>query len=70
MRIELVNLKKEYEAVKNKLEQAMRRIFVKSDFIFGEELKPFEEEFEKYCGVKYALGVDSGTGALELAAGN
>ena len=67
MKIELVNLRKEYETIKNELKQAIDNVFERSDFIFGKDLQLFEEEFAKYCGTKYALGVDSGTGALELA---
>ncbi len=32
----------------------------------GERVKSFEEEFAKYCGVKHALAVTSGTTALNL----
>ncbi len=65
--IELVNLRKEYETIKEELKQAMEGVFIRCDFIFGKDLSLFEEEFAKYCGTKFALGVDSGTGALELA---
>ncbi|MBU3897273.1 MAG: DegT/DnrJ/EryC1/StrS family aminotransferase [Nanoarchaeota archaeon] len=33
----------------------------------GESVFKFEEEFAKYCGVKYAVAVSSGTDALTLA---
>ena len=33
----------------------------------GKYLKKFEEEFAKFCGVKYASGCTSGTSALHLA---
>ncbi|MFN3966790.1 MAG: DegT/DnrJ/EryC1/StrS family aminotransferase [Endomicrobiia bacterium] len=67
MKIDLVNLKKEYETIKEELKIAFEGVFERSDFIFGKDLALFEEEFAKYCGTKYAIGVDSGTGALELA---
>src|SRR3989344_5920087 len=36
-------------------------------FILGNEVESFENEFAQYCGVKYGIGVDSGTSALSLA---
>lgn len=33
----------------------------------GEQVKKFEEKFAKYCGVKYAVAVNSGTAALHCA---
>jgi len=33
----------------------------------GPELEAFEAQFEKICGVKYTVGVGSGTDAIELA---
>ena len=67
MNIQLVDLEKEYKTIKKELNLMLDNLFKRCDFIFGEDLTLFEEEFAKYCKVKYALGVDSGTGALELA---
>lgn len=36
-------------------------------FIFGESMYKFEEEFAKYCNVKHALSVSSGTNAITIA---
>ena len=33
----------------------------------GEEVSAFEKEFARYCGVRYGVGVGSGTDALYLA---
>ena len=38
-----------------------------TDFILGREVRLFEEEFARFCEAEYAIGVDSGTSALELA---
>ena len=38
-----------------------------ANFILGDELTAFEEDFAKYCGVKYAVGVASGLDALRLS---
>ena len=37
------------------------------DFILGEEVGLFEQEFSEYCGVPYSIGVANGTDALHLA---
>ncbi len=36
-------------------------------FVLGESVFKFEEEFAKYCGVKYAVSTSSGTNALQIA---
>jgi dTDP-4-amino-4,6-dideoxygalactose transaminase len=38
----------------------------KSDFILGQEVESFEQEFAAFCEVSHAIGVDSGMSALEL----
>jgi len=37
------------------------------NFVMGESVFKFEEEFAKYCGAKYAVSTNSGTSALHLA---
>lgn len=39
----------------------------RSEFILGESLVQFEQEFAKFCGAKFAIGVANGTDALEIA---
>ena len=36
------------------------------NYILGEEVRLFEEEFAAYCGAEHCVGVDSGLSALEL----
>ena len=36
-------------------------------YVFGEELEHFEEAFASYCGVRFAVGVASGTDAITIA---
>jgi len=65
--IPFVDLKREYREIKGEINQAIRRVLEKGWFILGEELKTFEQEFAKYLGIKYAIGVNSGSDALYLA---
>ncbi len=44
----------------------LRRLFQKSQFILGEELRAFEVEFAAVMGGKYSIGVANGTAAIEL----
>ena len=46
---------------------AIARVVERGDFVLGEDVERFEEEFAGYCGVRHAVGVDSGFSALELA---
>jgi len=65
--IPMVNLRKQYESIRFELDEAISRILTKGSFILGAEVVAFEEEFAEYCGVSHAVGVASGTEALQLA---
>jgi dTDP-4-amino-4,6-dideoxygalactose transaminase len=49
------------------LQEAIDRVLSRGQFILGEELDGFESEFAEFIGVRNAVGVASGTDALELA---
>jgi dTDP-4-amino-4,6-dideoxygalactose transaminase len=64
--IAFVDLKTQYLAIEDEVKAALERVLLKGDYILGSEVKAFEQEFATYCGVTHAIGVDSGTTALEL----
>ncbi len=67
MTIPLVDLKAQYETIKDEIKASITRVMENSQFVLGEETQAFEEEFAEYCGAKYCVGVGSGTDALFLA---
>jgi dTDP-4-amino-4,6-dideoxygalactose transaminase len=67
MRIPFVDLKEQYREIKTELQEAIEGVLEKGIFVGGEEVEWFEEEFAQYCGVRFAVGVGSGTEALHLA---
>lgn len=66
-KIPLVDLKVQYKSIKEDIDRAIGTVVDKTDFIMGEEVKIFEDQFAKYIGVKHAVGLSSGTDALHLA---
>jgi len=67
MKIDLINLKKQHKPIRSEINKAIKKVIDTTAFILGEDVKLFESEFAKYCGTEYAIGVDSGTSALELS---
>ena len=61
-----LDLKKINLQYQDELKEAFDRVLNSGWYILGEEVEKFEEEFAKYCGTKYALGVGSGLDALKL----
>ncbi|RJO59853.1 DegT/DnrJ/EryC1/StrS family aminotransferase [candidate division WS5 bacterium] len=57
---------KEYENEKHEIHAAIEKVLSSGRLILGESVKNFEEAFAKYCGVKYGIGVNSGTDAIFL----
>jgi dTDP-4-amino-4,6-dideoxygalactose transaminase len=65
--IPFVDLKAQYNSIADEINDAIANVLQRGDFILGQDVRLFEEEFAAWCGVKHAVGVDSGLSALELA---
>ena len=66
-RVPFVDLAAQQTAIAWELDEALDDVAARSDWILGRDLGLFEEEFAAYCESLYAVGVDSGLSALELA---
>ena len=67
MKVPFVDLKRQYSSIKPEIDAAIQDVLDNTAFIMGENVKNFESNFAKFCGVKHAIGVSSGTSALHLA---
>jgi len=65
--IPLVDLRAQYAGIKEDIDSAVQRVLNHCGFIMGPEVKAFEQAFAEYCGTEQAVGVASGTAALQLA---
>ncbi len=61
------NPKANYLAHKDEIDAAVARVLDSGWYIRGQEVTAFENEFAAYIGVRFAIGVGSGTEALHLA---
>lgn len=61
------SLQRQNRLIAREIKEAIARVIRKGNFILGEEVENFEKEFAVYSGVKYAVGVGSGTDALFLS---
>lgn len=67
MNIKLIDLNRQYDKIRNDINSEFDKIFDKSSFIMGENVKNFEKEFADYIGVNNAISVANGTDALVIA---
>ncbi len=56
-----------YLAHKDEIDAAIQRVLHSGWYILGGEVEAFEQEFATYIGVRHAVGLASGTDALELS---
>lgn len=63
----MVDLKIQYEAIKEEINSAVLSVVQSTNFILGPHGKALEEEIASYHGLKYAVAMASGTDALHLA---
>lgn len=67
MNIPLVNLARQYQTLKPEIDAAVGKVLTRGDFILGRAVAEFEKSFASYIGVKYCVGLASGTDAIKLA---
>ena len=65
--IPFVDLKAQYEGIKDEVNAAIQHVLETTQFTLGKEVATFEEEFASYSGAKQGIAVNTGTSALHLA---
>jgi dTDP-4-amino-4,6-dideoxygalactose transaminase len=66
-KISCLDLKKQHQLIKGEIFAEFDKVFEKTAFSGGPFVAAFEEAFARFCGVRYAVAVNSGTSALHLA---
>jgi dTDP-4-amino-4,6-dideoxygalactose transaminase len=67
MSLPLVDLERQYRSIKDEIDAALLGAVASGQYVLGEELERFEQEFATYCGTRFCVGVGSGTAAIQLA---
>ena len=67
MHVPLVDLAAQYRSIQDEVGVAIQRVLDHTGFILGPEVTAFEEAFASYVGTAAAVGVASGTAALDLS---
>ncbi len=65
--VPFVDLAPMHDEIGPEIDAAIAATVARGDFILGAEVERFEAEFAAYCGVRHAVGVGSGTAALQIA---
>lgn len=65
--IPLMNLTRQYEQIREKLDAAIQDVMASGQYVMGSYVQAFEEAFAEYIGVRYAVAVGNGTDALVIA---
>lgn len=67
MPVPLLDLKAQYDAIRDELHEAMDRVIESQHFILGPEVEALESEVAAYSQCAHGVGVSSGTDALLVA---
>jgi dTDP-4-amino-4,6-dideoxygalactose transaminase len=65
--VPLLDLKAQYETIRDEVRAAVDRVFDAQHFVLGAEVQALEEEIARYSQTKFAIGCASGSDALLLA---
>jgi len=65
--IPILQLSRQLESIRAEIDAAIAAVLDSGWFVLGSQVEAFEEEFARYCGTKYCVGVASGLDALQLA---
>ena len=66
-KIEMVDLRSQYERLKADLDSAVAGVISSTAFIKGPDVRLFEEELQRYLGVRNVIACGNGTDALQIA---
>jgi UDP-2-acetamido-2-deoxy-ribo-hexuluronate aminotransferase len=66
-KIEMVDLRTQYERLKADIDSAISDVISSTAFIKGPDVRLFEEELQRYLGVRHVIACANGTDALQIA---
>jgi len=66
-KISMVDLKRQYQNIKQEIDSAIQEVIDSSAFIRGAKVREFEQNLAQYTGVKHAITCGNGTDALQIA---
>src|SRR6266571_607690 len=67
VKVPFLDLAAQYRGLAVEIREAITQVLESTQFVGGPFLERFEAEFASYIGATWAVGVSSGTSALELA---
>ena len=67
MQVPFLDLKAHHSAIRGEIDSAIHDVIDSGAFAGGPFVERFEEDFAKFCGVPYSVGVGNGTDALWFA---
>jgi dTDP-4-amino-4,6-dideoxygalactose transaminase len=67
MKVPLLDLKPQYQALKGDIDAALLKVAASQHFILGPAVRELEAEVAAYCGARHGIGLSSGTDALLIA---
>ena len=67
MKVPLLDLKKQFEKIKDEIMEATEEVYESQYFIQGPKVEELERKIAEYCGCQHAVGVSSGTDALLIS---
>ncbi len=62
-----MDLRAQYEEVRQELEPALLEVLASGQYTPGEHVRRLEEEIATYCGLRFGVACNSGTDALRMA---
>jgi dTDP-4-amino-4,6-dideoxygalactose transaminase len=65
--IPFVDLKSQYNSIKDEINTAVLSVLDSTQFILGDEVLALEQEFAAYCSAEHGVALNTGTSALHLA---
>ncbi|MCF8255113.1 MAG: DegT/DnrJ/EryC1/StrS family aminotransferase [Bacteroidia bacterium] len=67
MKIQMVDLKSQYEKIKSEVDNGIQEVINNTQFIKGPQIKQFEDALALELGVKHVIACANGTDALQIA---
>lgn len=66
MKVPFVDLKTQYDSIKNEIDAAIATVISETSFIGGKHVEKFEEDFANLYGVKHCISLANGTDSLYI----